>query len=182
MDKAKEKLVMGNMPLVGYIARKFLWTGIEYDELVAAGNFALVKAADRFDGSKGISFSTFAGKCISNGILMEDRKRRRERMYAAASLDANAYESGNGDEPLALLDMLPYEERGYRAAEEADWYMSVEKASFLTEKERQALILLLGGHTQRAAGEKLGVSQSYVSRLARKASRKLYGAGMVGRG
>lgn len=182
MDKSKEKLVTDNMPFVGYMARKFLWTGIEYGELVAAGNLALVKAANGFDGSRSISFLAYARQCIKNEILMECRKLRKERMHVAASLDEKVHDSQNGDEPLFLLDMLPCEERGYRAVEDADWYTGLRKTAVLTESERRVLILLIGGYTQKAAGRKMGLSQSYVSRLAKKASRKLYGANLIERG
>lgn len=182
MDKAKEKLVTDNMAFVGHMVRKFGWTGIEYEELVEAGNFALVKAAEKFDAGRGACFLTFAGKCITNEILMEYRKQQKEKMVVVVSMDQHAYESENGGNSLFFSDMLSCEENGYRLVEERDWRMSIEKTAVLTEKERRVVFLLMNGYTQSAAGKEIGASQSYVSRLIKRASGKLSGAQLAGGG
>lgn len=175
MDKAKEKLVTDNMAFVGHMVRKFRWTGIEHEELVAMGNYALVKAADKYDAGRGAGFLTFAYRCITNEFLMECRKRKEEKAFALASMDGPAYESDKGGDVLRLSDMLPCVEDGYRLVEERDWRMHLMEGTSLTGKERRVVLLLIDGYTQREAGRAAGVSQSYVSRLAKRASQKMRG-------
>lgn len=48
------------MGLVHLCARRFLGRGMEYDDLFQAGCVGLIKAAENFDASRGVKFSTYA--------------------------------------------------------------------------------------------------------------------------
>ena len=65
---AQQALVQSHLPLVVTIARKYGGTGLPLIELIQAGNPALVHAAERFDGSRGFKFSTYATWWIRQGI------------------------------------------------------------------------------------------------------------------
>ena len=56
----REKFISDNMGLVHSLARRFRYKGIEYDDLFQAGCMGLVKAADNFDETRGLKFSTYA--------------------------------------------------------------------------------------------------------------------------
>ncbi len=63
-----EELVKQNLKLVHACAHKMQYKGIEYDELYSAGCIGLVKAAKKFDKSKGFQFSTYAVPLILGEI------------------------------------------------------------------------------------------------------------------
>jgi RNA polymerase sporulation-specific sigma factor len=64
----RDDLIRANMALVGEVARGFRRSPLEYDDLIAEGNLALVQAADRYDANQGC-FSTFAIPRIRGAIL-----------------------------------------------------------------------------------------------------------------
>lgn len=179
MDSAREKLVTDNMRFARYMAKKFLNTGIEYEELVSLGYLGLVQAAARFDEDRGAKFVTLAGSCIQNTILQEARRKRYRDSLISASLDAAVIENDRG-EPITLGDVIPSEETGYWELEANDWCKNAAESKALTAKERDIMILYLNGLRQQEISNTVGVSQSYVSRLVRKASRKLYRENLVG--
>lgn len=70
-DKAAaEKLIVHNLRLVVYIAKKFENTGIGIDDLTSIGTMGLIKAVNSFSPEKNIKFATYASRCIENEILM----------------------------------------------------------------------------------------------------------------
>lgn len=91
----REALLTQHLGLVHHVARQLargLSTAAELDELVSAGSVGLIQAADSFDKSRGLSFSTYAVPRIRGAILDELRKldhvprnvRRRTRDVSRA--------------------------------------------------------------------------------------------------
>lgn len=140
MDTARERLITDNMRLVGYMAKKFLYTGIEYDDIVSIGYIGLIHAADMFDESRSASFSTFACNCIAQSILMEARKVRRQNQFETISIDTTVYRNDDGS-GLTLSDMLPYDEPGYGQCEDAVWCLDLKKTDRLSNQERAVVFL-----------------------------------------
>lgn len=64
----RNKLIEDNLRLVHACAHRFEGKGVEYDDLFSAGCVGLVKAADRFDPSKGFRLSTYAVPVILGEI------------------------------------------------------------------------------------------------------------------
>lgn len=64
----RDEMICNNMGLVHSCARRFLGRGIEYDDLFQAGCVGLIKAADGFDPSRGLQFSTYAVPVILGEI------------------------------------------------------------------------------------------------------------------
>lgn len=181
MEPARERLITDNMRLVRYMAKKFLYTGIEYDDIVSIGYIGLIHAADMFDESRGANFSTFACNCIAQSILMEARKVRRWNQFETISINTTVYKNDDGSD-LTLSDMLPYDEPGYRKCEDADWYLNLKKTARLSDQEYAVMFLWLNGCKQNVIAKKMRLSQSYVSRLIKKGSRKLHESNLLGGG
>ena len=68
MDKRGQVVISENIGLVHACAKKFKSRGIEYDDLFQAGCVGLIKAADAFDTSRGVKFSTYAVPVILGEI------------------------------------------------------------------------------------------------------------------
>jgi RNA polymerase primary sigma factor len=65
--EAKEKMVLSNMRLVAYQARRFQFFGLSKDDLVSEGTMGLIRATEKFDYRKGFKFSTYAVNWIKQG-------------------------------------------------------------------------------------------------------------------
>lgn len=168
---AMQDMVLENMRLAYKIAWDFHGCGIEQAELQGLALLGLVKAASAFDKSKGFKFATFAVPVIRNEILAEIRKISRFR--GAISLDAEI-SSPREQEGCSLLDLIPCEENGYEDVDNLDLIPSLLKRTNLQDSERTAIILtVLEGKKQKDVAEAMGVSQPYVSRLARSGINKI---------
>ena len=64
----RDKFIESNLPLVHSLCKRFVGRGIEYDDLYQAGCIGLIKAADGFDESRGLCFSTYAVPVILGEI------------------------------------------------------------------------------------------------------------------
>ncbi len=68
MNNDNKKLIGENLALVHACAKKFKNKGIEYDDLFQSGCIGIVKAAEKFDKTKGVKFSTYAVTVILGEI------------------------------------------------------------------------------------------------------------------
>ena len=169
---ATEQLVEHNLRLVAYIAKKFENTGIEFEDLVSVGAIGLIKAVRTFKVDKNIRLATYASRCIENEILMQIRKT--SKIKNDVSLDKPLCEDNDGNQ-LVLSDILPGEDDviSRTVDEPADRQIINELISKLSAREREIMVLRYGlmGHqelTQREVAIKLGISQSYISRLEKR--------------
>lgn len=169
---ATEKLIEHNLRLVAYIAKKFENAGIEFEDLISIGAIGLIKAVRTFKVDKNIRLATYASRCIENEILMQIRKT--SKIKNDISLDKPLCEDGDGNQ-LVLADILPGEDDVITQAvdEPADKQIINELIGKLNHREREIMILRYGlmGHqelTQREVALKLGISQSYISRLEKR--------------
>lgn len=176
-EEAKNTLIEHNLRLVVYIAKKFENTGVGIEELISIGTVGLIKAVNTYNSEKNIKIATYASRCIENEILMFIRKnahRRRE-----ISIDEPLSVDYDGNE-LLLMDVLGSENDSvYRKMEEDEERRIVREAVFdLNERERVIIEMRfgLGGEdelTQKEVADRLGISQSYISRLEKKIMHRL---------
>ncbi len=170
--RAIERLVEHNLRLVAYIAKKFENTGIEYEDLISTGAIGLIKAVKTFKADKNIRLATYASRCIENEILMQIRKN--SKIKNDLSLDKPLSEDFDGNQ-LVLADIIPSDDDIVVTAvdEPGDRQILGELISKLNSREREIMILrygLMGQQelTQREVAIKLGISQSYISRLEKR--------------
>jgi len=174
---AKDMLIEHNLRLVCYIAKRFENTGAGIEELISIGTVGLIKAVSTYNFEKNIKLATYASRCIENEILMFIRKnsnRRRE-----ISLDEPLSTDYDGNE-LLLSDVLGSEIDGISATIEDAEEKRLLREAIGTLKGRERVIIemrygLLNGVelTQKEVADKLGISQSYISRLEKKIINRL---------
>ena len=156
------------------VCKRFYNCGIEREELNAIALLGLTKAAVNFDESRGFQFSTYASVVIRNELLMELRKRKKSPYIT--SLDEEVQGGCEPMENITLLDMLPWEEKGYEIIENRDFIPVILMS--MTKRERECIVLtILEERTQEEASRILGLSQSYVSKSIKSGlskARKAY--------
>lgn len=170
--KDREKLITDNMGLVRYIVKGIEAPKEEYDDLVSEGTIGLIKAAQTYDENKEIKFSTYSARCIKNQILMYLRKENKHKNVQ--SLDDILNEDNDGKK-LVISDLIADERNYYQEREMNETLENVLNWILNIEDSRIRTILLLesAGIQQKVIGEKLNISQSYISRIQGKMRKKL---------
>ena len=176
-EGAKQRLVEHNLRLVVYIARRFENTGTNLEDLISIGTIGLIKAVGTYRLEKKIRLATYASRCIENEILMHIRKTSNQK--AEVSLDEPINMDCDGNE-LLLSDILGTDEDSvFRPLEEDVEIMVLRQAlQELPQREREIVQMRFGldGHkelTQKEVAQKMGISQSYISRLEKRIMLRL---------
>ena len=171
-EDARKELIEHNLRLVVYIARRFENTGINIEDLISIGTIGLIKAINTFRTDKNIKLATYASRCIENEILMYLRKNSSQR--TEVSFDEPLNTDWDGKE-LLLSDVLGTEgDVVMRPIEEdVDRQLLQTAVSHLSPRERDIITMRfgLGGAkelTQKEVADRLGISQSYISRLEKR--------------
>ena len=174
---AKKKLVEKNLRLVVYIAKKFENSGINIEDLISIGTIGLMKAVNSFNSKKNIKLATYASRCIENEILMYLRKTQKLKTEVSIDEPINVDAEGND---LALADILGTEnDVVFKQVEDSDNRKIVNTAIMnLEEREKVIMELRYGFNgrkelTQKEVADKLGISQSYISRIEKKVIDRL---------
>lgn len=176
-EQAKDILIERNLRLVVFLAKKYENTGVDLEDLVSIGTIGLIKGINTFSKNKNIKLATYASRCIDNEILMHLRKIKKQK--GEVSFDASLSFDSEGNE-LHLEDVLGTEKDVVtKPLEEAnDKKIMINEVLHLNPRDRDIMILRYGlmGHdelTQKEVAEKLGISQSYISRIEKKVIRRL---------
>ncbi len=176
-DGASTVLVEHNLRLVVYIAKRFENTGIGIEDLVSIGTIGLIKAVNTFCADKNIKLATYASRCIENEILMYIRKRGNSKNEISIDEPLNTDWDGN---ELLLSDVLGSEEDSVSYELEKREEREVIRRALLSLSPREQEIIawrygFLGKRelTQKEVADRLGISQSYISRLEKKIIAKL---------
>ena len=170
--KARELLIIHNLRLVVYIAKKFESTGVGLEDLVSIGTIGLIKAVKTFCPDKNIKLATYASRCIENEILMFLRKASQHKNDISIDEPLNIDWDGN---ELLLSDILGTDDDVVNKGIEMETEKQIlrQEINKLEERERQIMEMrfgLVNGHemTQKQVAEKVGISQSYISRLEKR--------------
>lgn len=170
--KARELLIIHNLRLVVYIAKKFDSTGINIEDLVSIGTIGLIKAVKTFCPDKNIKLATYASRCIENEILMFLRKTAQHKNDISIDEPLNIDWDGN---ELLLSDVIGTDDdivnKGIEL--EAEKQVLRQEIGKLDDRERSIMEMRFGlvngkEMTQKQVADKVGISQSYISRLEKR--------------
>ena len=176
-EGAKQLLVEHNLRLVVYIARRFENVSTGLEDLISIGTIGLIKAIGTYRLDKNIRLATYASRCIENEILMHIRKI--SGMKAEVSLDEPINLDCDGNE-LLLSDILgtDADEISRPLEDDVDLCVLRQALGELPSREREIVFLRFGLEgrkelTQKEVAERMGISQSYISRLEKRIMAKL---------
>lgn len=176
-QETKNLLIEHNLRLVVYIAKRFENTGTGIEDLVSIGTIGLIKAINTFRPDKNIKLATYASRCIENEILMYIRKFSAVRNEISIDEPLNMDWDGN---ELLLSDVLGDDEDNivYEIEQREEKEAIRRAVASLEPREREIIEMRygLGGYdemTQKEVADRLGISQSYISRLEKKIIARL---------
>lgn len=176
--QARDILIEHNLRLVAHIVKKYSNSDKDVEDMISIGTIGLIKAIDTFQVEKGIRLATYASCCIENELLMLFRSEKKMSRDVSLLEPIGADKEGN---EICLLDII--ESEPVNVAEQMDMRNNIQKLGIfmkrvLSKREQDILILRYGlfGHkemTQREIAVQMGISRSYVSRIEKKALKKL---------
>lgn len=176
-DGAKQLLIEHNLRLVVFIARRFENTGVNLEDLISIGTIGLIKAVGTYRRDRNIKLATYASRCIENEILMHIRKISGQKTEISLDEPINMDYDGN---ELLLSDILGTDEDLVSSALEDDVDLCLLRQALkeLPPREREIVLMRYGleGHqelTQKEVAQKMGISQSYISRLEKRIMQRL---------
>lgn len=171
-------LVVHNLRLVAHIVKKYYNSNKEVDDMISIGTIGLIKAIDSFDPDKGIRLATYASRCIDNELLMMFRSGKKQ------SKEVYLYEPIGSDKEghdISLSDIL--ESVDVDVVDELHLESNIKQLyelmdEVLTDREKLIIIMRYGlgcdePVTQKVIAKNIGISRSYVSRIEKKALKKL---------
>lgn len=171
-SKAKNELVEKNLRLVVYIAKKFESSGVNIEDLISIGTIGLIKGVNSYKLDKNIKLATYASRCIENEILMHLRKTNKLKTEVSIDEPINTDSEGND---LALSDILGTDSDSIFKSVEDEDNKKILVSAIKDLNDREKIIMQMrygfGGIdelTQKEVADKLGISQSYISRIEKK--------------
>ncbi len=176
-EQAKQLLIERNLRLVVFIARRFENTGVNLEDLISIGTIGLIKAVGTYRRDKNIKLATYASRCIENEILMHIRKISNQKTEVSLDEPINMDYDGN---ELLLSDILGTDEDMILRPleDDVDLCLLRQAVKELPDRERQIVQMRFGlnGYkelTQKEVAQKMGISQSYISRLEKRIMQRL---------
>lgn len=174
---AKQRLIEHNLRLVVFIARRFENTGVNIEDLISIGTIGLIKAVGTYRADRNIKLATYASRCIENEILMHIRKISSQKTEISLDEPINMDYDGN---ELLLSDILGTDEDMILRPLEDDVDICVLRQAVqeLPGREREIVLMRFGLEgrkelTQKEVAQKMGISQSYISRLEKRIMTRL---------
>ena len=163
-------LTMGRQPQVLIAANAV--NGTKVEDLISIGTIGLIKACNTFSPQKNIKLATYASRCIENEILMYLRKAATKKHEM--SIDEPLKVDWDGNE-LLLSDILGTDSNCVNKdiEDKAEWNVILSFIEKLESREKDIMKMRFGmldgkEHTQKEVADKIGISQSYISRLEKK--------------
>lgn len=190
--KALEKLTKANLKFVVSLAHHYKNQGLGEDDLVSEGNIGMMHAAQKFDGTKGIRFVSYAAPYIRKA--MEEAIKEQTALYKLPKDEKSKFERKRThaisiDQPIpvgssnnfTLQHVLENED-----APQADEHLNKELLNFqiqkglneLNEREKRIIIAIYGlngtHYTMAEIAENMGLKRERVRQIRNKALRKLH--------
>ena len=190
--QALEKLTKANLKFVVSLAHHYKNQGLGEDDLVSEGNIGMMHAAQKFDGTKGIRFVSYAAPYIRKA--MEEAIKEQTALYKLPKDEKSKFERKRThaisiDQPIpvgssnnfTLQHVLENED-----APQADEHLNKELLNFeiqkglneLNEREKRIIIAIYGlngtHYTMAEIAENMGLKRERVRQIRNKALRKLH--------
>lgn len=176
--EARNTLIERNLRLVAHIVKKFDNTGEDTDDLISIGTIGLIKGINTFSRHHNTRLATYAARCIENEILMHLRSIKKSKGDLFLQEPIGSDKEGN---EITLLDIL---DTGNDVVPETveskiEEEQVLKKLNILGNREKKVIEMRYGltngfTKTQREISKMLGISRSYVSRIEKKALKKLF--------
>lgn len=175
-EEARNKLIEHNLRLVAHVVRKYETSGEDMEDLISIGTIGLIKAIKTYNDERGVRLATYAARCIENEVLMHLRNIKKVKQEVSI-YDPIGYDK-EGNE-ITLMDVLTTDNEIFELVQAKIQEEKIRgKMDILSRRERQVIGMRYGlfnglKETQREIAKKLGISRSYVSRIEKRALKKL---------
>lgn len=176
-ENAKNVLIEHNLRLVAHIAKKYA-TENNFDDLVSTGTIGLIKGINTFDATKTSKLTTYIARCIENEVLMQLRTSKKTASEISLEECIGTDKEGNN---MTFSDILPADTDDI--SDMIELKINTKKLysamnDVLLPVERSILCWRYGLNnekkkTQKEISQILGISRSYVSRIEKRAIKKL---------
>ncbi len=176
-EEAKQKLIEHNLRLTAHIAKKFSLGNCDNDELISIGTIGLIKGVNTFKADKKTRLSTYVSRCIENELLMWLRNQKKYKGDLSLQQALGVDKDGN---EVTFEDKLC--DQGKCVESEVETQIQINEMNLildkiLTQDELTVIKYRYGINceelTQREIAEIMNISRSYVSRIEKKALKKL---------
>ena len=191
--KSIDKVIKNHLLLVVKIAREYIGRGVELSELIAEGNAGLLKAIEKWDSTKGASFTTCATWWIKQSIIRNCmhnnrivrlpehiselmRSERIEYRYSEIAIDKP------NEEGSTLAETIPDESRSldvFIVEENAMVQRTVNKfLGALKPKEREVVELAYGlngkdAHDVKQISERMSLTTTRINQILKSSMKKM---------
>ena len=167
-ERATNEEVERHIPIVRRMIELYGYgDALSYDEKLAAGLIGVAIAVERFDAEKGVKYAYWLSYQIDKAIRNESRLVLRQRRFGAQPFDDDF-------DPIDERDWETRTSRDEREERETLVDRAVAALDSLDPRSRLVVRkLCFDGKTQEEIAKELGVSQSWTSRLARAAFKKM---------
>lgn len=175
-EEARNILIEHNLRLVAHVVRKYENSGEDLEDLISIGTIGLIKAIKTFKEDRGVRLATYAARCIDNEVLMHLRNIKKMKQEVSLYDPIGFDKEGN---EISLMDVLTTDNEIIDTVEARIQEQKIRNTiGILSRRERQVIEMRYGlfnglKQTQREIARKLGISRSYVSRIEKRALRKL---------
>lgn len=176
--EAKNILIEKNLRLVAHIVKKYSNYNKNADDMISIGTIGLIKGISSFDMNKGTRLATYVSRCIENEILMDMRVTKKQQNEVSLQDPVGVDKDGK---EVVFMDIISTE--GDNIIDQVDLKIQVknlyEKMRVILKGQEKSVVELRYGllngtvRTQREIADMLGISRSYVSRIEKKALKKL---------
>lgn len=153
-ERALNKLVEANLRFVVSIAKQYQGKGLDIDDLISEGNIALVKAASKFDASRGLRFVNYAvvfiREQIEKALKIESKEMRLENVRDGETRSIDAPLGGRTE--MNLLSVLVNQNSPF--ADERTYSNAVAK-------NIEKVLLLLNEREYKVVSAYYGIEQDH---------------------
>lgn len=169
---AEEELLINNDRLCFHLAKKYINIDPNIEDLASIARIGLLKAYKSFNLDKNIKFATYASRVMINEILMYGRKTKKHQ--GNISLDSALAVDFDGND-LTLMEVIPAPEEDIKMEDYDELNYILDKFKE-NASERDIAIMhrcIMNNENQLEVANSLEISQSYVSRMVKRLTKKL---------